>query len=69
MIFFLDIICSQQANYLTPVSTQCSPLYSSRNRLKWKRYKKTWISKGVSLQNAWQLARLRRRSLKRNKLR
>jgi len=71
MMFFLDIhvICSQQANYLTLVSTQCSPRYSSRSRLKWKRYKKTWISKGISLQNAWQLARLRKRSLKRNKLR
>lgn len=65
--FFL--ICSQQVNCLTQALTQYSQLYYLRNKLKLKRFKKIWISKDVSLQNAWQPARLKRRSWKRNKLR
>ena len=65
--FFL--ICSQQVNCLTQALTRYSQLYYLRNKLKLKRFKKIWISKGVSSQNAWQPARLKRRSWKRNKLR
>ena len=57
--FFL--ICSQQVNCLTQALTQYSQLYYLRNKLKLKRFKKIWISKGVSSQNAWQPARLKRR--------
>ena len=61
------LFCSLQANYLTQDSILFSLPCCSRNKWKWKRCRKTWILKDDSLRSVWQLAKGRRRSLKRSK--
>lgn len=67
--FLFPEILSQLASYLTQDSTQCSQPYFSRNKWRWKRYRKTLISKDSNLLSGWLLAKEKRMSLKRDKLR
>ena len=55
-------VCSQQASCLIQDSTLFSQPCSSKNKWRWKKCRKTWISNGGSLQSAWRLARRKRRN-------